>query len=797
MSALNKQTLTESGANDRPPILEKGIIFHGREGSKGFRNNKLEDGEQMWRSIIKGPYERPMILDPDNTQVHILEPLSKMTESNKKQYIADVKFMNYLLQAIPNDIYNTFNASKERESLESVYDSLVQFKLHIQLAENRVEKICYHALIVHSNASSSQSHASSSYSHSPQPYYITHPSLVVDYKEDYKEELQGDSQEYKLTTTMMLLAQAITKKFSTPTNNHLPNVRCYNCNEKSHYARDCPKPRVHYAKYFKEQRLLAMKDEARINVNDEENHFILDNSFRDETLEKLTTAVIMMARTQPANDNGVNKPNYDAKAVSKRNASHKGIHREVHEHKNHRKCKTIINTSDDNQIDSNIIFDDPYKENNGGSNEHDSIAHDQYHDTYAYGDVCSQNQDLLMTISELKNKTKTIKKGKNVNTKFDKSKTQGTLLCVTPLPKHIEVKAKKVSNAKVNADRSKPVTSHSIPKTSKVKNQSANILARGMYRITKTENHTTVSKTNMNVSNSTCVESNNSVRRPQFKDTKSKNRVLKNTNDKVSSAHDQKMSSSDIIDSNKHETVNLISRDSMVKRALFTTLVAAKSKNLGATSVVVKSKLSVAKTPTATNKEVQLVLWIIDSGCSKRMIGNMTMLINFVEKFIRTVRFGNDHFITITGYEDFVQGNLTIYLVDGILKFKYDKDYLYSACDQGKSKKACFPLKLDPSTESKLELLHMHLYGPMRIESINGKKYILVSVDDYSRYTQVYFLRTKDEAPNMIVNFITQVQRNLKAQILKIRIDNGTEFKNEKLRSFYAKLGIVHHTLIA
>nr|GEW69617.1 hypothetical protein [Tanacetum cinerariifolium] len=52
----------------------------------------------------------------------------------------------------------------------------------------------------------------------------------------------------------------------------------------------------------------------------------------------------------------------------------------VHEQKNHEKRKTVINTSDVDQIDSNIIFDDPYVENNGGSNEHDSTAHDQYND---------------------------------------------------------------------------------------------------------------------------------------------------------------------------------------------------------------------------------------------------------------------------------------------------------------------------------------------------------------------------------------------------------------------------------
>ncbi|GJV81363.1 putative ribonuclease H-like domain-containing protein [Tanacetum coccineum] len=136
-------------------------------------------------------------------------------------------------------------------------------------------------------------------------------------------------------------------------------------------------------------------------------------------------------------------------------------------------------------------------------------------------------------------------------------------------------------------------------------------------------------------------------------------------------------------------------------------------------------------------------------------------------------------------------------LVDGLSKFKYHKNHLCSACEQGKRKKASLPPKLVPSTESKLELLHMDLCGPMRVASINGKKYILVIVDDYSRYTWVYFLRTKDEAPDMIVDFVNQVQKNLKASILTIQTDNGTEFKNEKLRAFYAKLGIVHKTSIA
>ncbi|GKC31752.1 retrovirus-related pol polyprotein from transposon TNT 1-94 [Tanacetum coccineum] len=295
------------------------------------------------------------------------------------------------------------------------------------------------------------------------------------------------------------------------------------------------------------------------------------------------------------------------------------------------------------------------------------------------------------------------------------------------------------------------------------------------------------------------------------------------------------------------------------------------------------------------NEVIQLILWIVDSGCSKHMTGNIQLLRNFIEKFMGTVRFENDHFAAITGYGYYVQGNLTIChvyyveglchnlflvgqfcdgdlevafhsntcyvwnlegddlltgsrdsnlytisisemaasslvclmsratatkswlwyrrlshlnfgtinqltskdLVDGLPKFKYNKDHLCSAYEQGKSKKASLPPKLVSSTESKHELLHMDLCRPMRVASINDKKYILMIVDDYSRYTWVYFLCTKDKAPDMIIDFINQLQRNLKAQILTIQTDNGTEFKNKKLRAFYAKLGIVHKTSIS
>nr|GEW20480.1 retrovirus-related Pol polyprotein from transposon TNT 1-94 [Tanacetum cinerariifolium] len=126
--------------------------------------------------------------------------------------------------------------------------------------------------------------------------------------------------------------------------------------------------------------------------------------------------------------------------------------------------------------------------------------------------------------------------------------------------------------------------------------------------------------------------------------------------------------------------------------------------------------------------------------------------------------------------------------VDGLPKFYYGKDHLCSACERGKSKKASHPSKLVPSDNFKLELLHMDSCGPMWVASINGKKYILVIVDDYSQYTWVYFLYSKDETLEIIKKFIAQAQLNYKAKVCKIHTDNGTEFKNATLKAYYKKL---------
>nr|GEX49088.1 hypothetical protein [Tanacetum cinerariifolium] len=292
---------------------------------------------------------------------------------------------------------------------------------------------------------------------------------------------------------------------------------------------------------------------------------------------------------------------------------------------------------------------------------------------------------------------------------------------------------------------------------------------------------------------------------------------------------------------------------------------------------------------------VQIVLWYLDSGCSKHMTGDRSQLTNFVNKFLGIVKFRNDHMTKILGCGDYHIGNVMISsvyyveglghnlfsvrqfcnsnlevafhqhtyfirnlegvdlltgsrgnnlytmsledmmvsslicflskasktkswlwhqrlshlnfgeinrlarqgLVQGLPKLKFEKDHLCFACAMGKSKKNPHKPKFEDTNQEKLFLLHMDLYGPIRVASINGKKYILVIVDDYSRFTLVKCLRSKDEAPDFTIKFLKMFQVRLKVPVRRIRTDNGTEFVNQTLREYYEQVGISLETYVA
>ncbi|GKA94292.1 retrovirus-related pol polyprotein from transposon TNT 1-94 [Tanacetum coccineum] len=225
--------------------------------------------------------------------------------------------------------------------------------------------------------------------------------------------------------------------------------------------------------------------------------------------------------------------------------------------------------------------------------------------------------------------------------------------------------------------------------------------------------------------------------------------------------------------------------------------------------------------------------------------------------FLGVVRFGNDHVAAILGFGDLQWGNLLItrvYFVEGLghnlfsvgqfcdsdlevafrrnscfvrslegvdlLKGNRSTNFtpsnlhdnglcipnlphaLSSKLLQGmvmastvKSKRHHTYPNLVPNSKQRLHLLHMDLCGPMRIASINGKRYVLVIVDDYSRYTWVHFLRSKDEAPEVIKTFLKRITVLLQSPVIIIRTDNGTEFKNQFLKEYWIVVGISHQAV--
>ncbi|GJY41246.1 retrovirus-related pol polyprotein from transposon TNT 1-94 [Tanacetum coccineum] len=125
-------------------------------------------------------------------------------------------------------------------------------------------------------------------------------------------------------------------------------------------------------------------------------------------------------------------------------------------------------------------------------------------------------------------------------------------------------------------------------------------------------------------------------------------------------------------------------------------------------------------------------------------------------------------------------------IVTGLPKLKFIKDYICSSCELGKAKRKYFHTKTTSSSKRRLQLLHMDLSGPMQVDSINGKKYVLVIVDDYSRYIWTHFLRSKDETPDVLIDFLRLVQRGLHAQVRTVQTDKGTEFLNKTLHAYFS-----------
>ncbi|GJX83508.1 putative ribonuclease H-like domain-containing protein [Tanacetum coccineum] len=133
-----------------------------------------------------------------------------------------------------------------------------------------------------------------------------------------------------------------------------------------------------------------------------------------------------------------------------------------------------------------------------------------------------------------------------------------------------------------------------------------------------------------------------------------------------------------------------------------------------------------------------------------------------------------------------VKGNL----VRGLPSKVFRNNHTCVACQKGKQHKASCKAKLERTITEPLHTLHMDLFGPTSVKSINHASYCLVITDDCTRFSWVFFLATKDETSGILQNFIRQIENQLNHMVKIIRSDNGTEFKNRDMLEFCGNKGI-------
>ncbi|GJR84195.1 retrovirus-related pol polyprotein from transposon TNT 1-94 [Tanacetum coccineum] len=175
---------------------------------------------------------------------------------------------------------------------------------------------------------------------------------------------------------------------------------------------------------------------------------------------------------------------------------------------------------------------------------------------------------------------------------------------------------------------------------------------------------------------------------------------------------------------------------------------------------------------------VEIILLIVDSGCSKHMTRNLKLLSNFVEQFMGTVKFRNDQ---ILGYGDLVQGNITIKKENDLLTGSHGTNlYSITLQDTSSPNPICLIAK---ASSSQAWLWHRRL-SHLNFDTINL----------LSKYDITHFLRSKDETPEVLIDFLKLVQRGLYAQVRTVRTDKGMEPLNKTLHAYFAQEGIEYQT---
>nr|GEW74466.1 hypothetical protein [Tanacetum cinerariifolium] len=281
-----------------------------------------------------------------------------------KHYEAKIEAMNLILISIQNDIYHSVDACTTAKSMWQRVERLMGGTVQNQV--NRETRF---------NNEFDQ--------------FVPEPGEELVSIYNHFAQLMNDLERnhikfppFTVNTKFLNCLQPEWLKYATQVRT-VANVQCYHCSKKGHYARNFPKPTIRDSKYFIELMLLAKQDKARVILTDEQNDFFFTDALRMEEIEELSANICLMAKIQPANIDSDAGPSYDyvfLSEVQTRSTSYVNplFAKDYQEQKYPTQPKIINKSIGDDQIDSNIIFDEPNKDVNSGSVKNNNNVQDSY-----------------------------------------------------------------------------------------------------------------------------------------------------------------------------------------------------------------------------------------------------------------------------------------------------------------------------------------------------------------------------------------------------------------------------------
>nr|GEV14807.1 hypothetical protein [Tanacetum cinerariifolium] len=685
-----------------------------------------------------------------------------------------------------------------------------------------------------------------------------------EYGEQDRKASANKKQEFVKTDDKKVEKKANKKKRDTS------KVKCYNCKKEGHFAKDCKKANVKDYNYYKTKMLLAKKDSDEQVLLAEDQAWMESSSDSDQEINANMVFMVQIEKVLSESDESSSSAEETTAEVAYYTfeSESESEFKTLEYYDNFTNYGLFVNNDDDqeifhdaiesaseNFIENHIDSQKVYKKSEVDHNDSEEKEHlvdkliRKFNHKIAKKIIIDLEDEAVNLLEKEKANLKTIESLKSKGfesskTVISESKNQNENDCLV-----VEKECDKVENLKVNAlgmfklSVLQSVSPILMTKTSCESNNVEIKLKRKRRKIKSSKQNVKqvnndVSRANSDFVHFLDLDTFSSVRRPKHCGVIWKKKGSSNTSNIDLSAV-------------SHSKLN-----KNVKRYSRKDLLACNNSHLGETSsaYVCNDAMNVSCNPRMCDLLDDNNFFIFDDEsvrispvskmpfkkkpydsmnvhskrCSKHMMGNRALLTNFVEKFLRTVRFGNNDFAVIAGYGDVVIRSMMIKKVyyveglghnlfsvgqfcdkglevafrkstcfvrneDGLPKMKFEKDHLCSACKQGKIYRKHHKSKTAFASNKPLYLLHMGLYGPMRVASINEKRYVLVVVDDYSRYTWVFFLHSKDEDADVIISFINKTQVNLQLQVQRVRTDNGTEFKNKTLAKFFDEVGITQH----